>query len=185
MGRICLFILVLLPVGLFAADSAAVRTGKQVKLKGYRKLFYSIVALHPKLNSALEKELLQHYLAGSGETFVLSTADFKLLQQTVPLFTNGDSCRTITTAQNNYCYKQVDLNNDAYFGWALGTITVVYNAADKAIVSFVDKYDFNKKKKGLRSRKNEFITGVFRLLAPARARSFLVTFASDAYLIKQ
>ncbi|TWI80207.1 hypothetical protein IQ13_2879 [Lacibacter cauensis] len=185
MGRIWLFFLLLLPVAVFAVDSAAVRTGEELRLKGYRKLFYKIVALHPKLNSPLEKELLQHYLAGSGETFILSTADFKRLQQTVPLFVKQDSCHAVIAAQHNYCYKQVDLNNDAYFGWALGTITVVYNAADNEVVSFVDTYDFNKKKKGLRSRKNEFVTGVFRLLAPARARSFLVTFASDAYLIKQ
>ena len=185
MGRICLFILLLLPVGLFAGDSAAVRTGEAIQLKGYRKLFYSIVALHPKLNSPLEKKLLQHYLAGSGETFMLSTADFKRLQQTVPFFVQADSCRAVTASQNNYCYKQVDLDEDAYFGWALGTITVLYNATDKEIVSFIDKYDFNKKKKGFRSRKSEFVTRVFRILAPSRARSFLVTFANEAYFIKQ
>ncbi len=185
MGRIGLLILFLLPVGLLAGDSSAIGTGKQRKLKGYRKLFYQLIALHPKLNSPLEKELLQHYLAGSGETFIISASDFKRLQQTVPLFANGDSCKIIASAQNNYCYKQVDLNNDAYFGWALGTITVIYNAADKEIVSFIDKYDFNKKKKGLRSGKNEFITAVFRILSPARARSFPVTFASDAYYLKQ
>jgi hypothetical protein len=76
------------------------------------------------------------------------------------------------------------LNEDAYFGWGLGTITVLYNTTDAGIVSFIDYYDFNKKKKGIRSRKNELTTRLFRLLAPARARSFLVTFAADAYFIK-
>jgi hypothetical protein len=184
MLRTWFLIFLLLPVGLCAGDSLAVEAAKETKLKGYRQLFYKIIALHPTLNSSLEKELLQHYLAGSGETFVLSTTDFKRLQQTVPLFISIDSCRIIFSNQANYCSKQVDLTQDDYFGWALGTITVLYDADGKRMVSFIDNYDFNKKKKGVRRSKNEIVTRLFRLIAPARARSFLVTFADDAYLIK-
>ena len=183
MWRICLLFSLLLPVGLLAVDSTAA-TGKERTLKGYRRFLYNVLILHPKLNSPLEQALLQHYFAGTGETFIISNADFKRWQQTGPLYAKADSCKQLSSKQSNYCYRQVDLNEDAYFGWGLGTITVLYNTTDAGIVSFIDYYDFNKKKKGIRSRKNELTTRLFRLLAPARARSFLVTFAADAYFIK-
>ena len=47
-----------------------------------------------------------------------------------------------------------------------------------------DILHFDKKKKGKRKWKNEFVTRVFRLLAPASARSFLVTYNADAYYVQ-
>ena len=183
MLRFCLLILWLIPVGLMAGNLAAAPVTHEKKLKGYRKFLYGLVIRHPKLNSPFERALLKHYFSGSGETFVISAADFKRLQQTVPLFSKSDSCIILSGKQQTYCYKQVDLNEDVYFGWGLGTITILYDAAGKNMVSFIDAYDFNKKKKGMRSAKNELFTRLFRLLAPARSKSFLVTFGADAYFL--
>ena len=183
MLRFYLLIFFLLSAGLYAGNVLAAPDSKERKLKGYKRLLYGIVTRHPKLNSPFERALLKHYFEGTGETYVVSSADFKRLQQTVPLFTKSDSCIILSGKQRTYCYKQVDLNDDVYFGWGLGTITILYDAAGKNIVSFIDAYDFNKKKIGNRSAKNELFTRLFRLLAPARSKSFLVTFEADAYFV--
>ena len=179
-----LFLLLLVPSLLVAGDSAAVRVTKQKKLRGYRQLFYKVVSLHPKLNSSFEKELLQHYLLGSGETFVVSDADFKRLQQTVPLYVTNTDCKPLETNQQGYCARYVNLHDDNYFGWGVGNLTVIYQTTDQALVSFVDYYDFDKKKMGKRRVKNEFITRAFRFFAPASARSFVITYNADAYYVK-
>lgn len=178
-----LFLLLLVPSLLVAGDSAAAVVAKQKKLRGYRQLFYKLVSLHPKLNSSFEKELLQHYLLGSGETFVVSEADFKRLQQTVPLYLTDTDCKPVETNQPGYCARYVNLHDDNYFGWGVGNLTVIYQTTDQSLVSFVDYYDFDKKKKGKRSFRNEFITRMFRLLAPASARSFVITYNADAYYV--
>lgn len=167
-----------------AGDSTTYVVTKQTKLKGYRQLFYKLLLLHPRLNSPLEKELLKHYLSGSGETFVISEADFKRLQQTVPLYSANADCKPAEANQPGYCVKYVNLHDDDYFGWAVGNLTVIYKTTDQSIVSVADYYDFDKKKKGSRKLKKEFITRIFRLLAPAAARSFVVTYNADAYYVK-
>jgi hypothetical protein len=179
-----LLLLLFVPFLLVAGDSAPVHVTKQKKLRGYRQLFYKLVSIHPRLNSPLEKELLKHYLLGSGETFVISKADFKRLQQTVPLYSVNTDCKPADTNQPGYCVKYVNLHDDDYFGWAVGNLTVIYQTTEKAIVSFVDYYDFDKKKKGSRRMKNEFITRLFRLVTPASARPFVVTYNADAYFVK-
>lgn len=179
-----LFLLLFVPSLLVAGDSAAVVVAKQKKLRGYRQLFYKLVSLHPKLNSPLEKELLQHYLLGSGETFVVSEADFKRLQQAVSLYVTGTDCKPLETNQPGYCTQYVNLHNDNYFGWGVGNLTVIYQTTDQSLVSFVDYYDFDKKKKGSRRSRNEFVTRLFRLVAPASARSFVITYNADAYFVK-
>jgi hypothetical protein len=158
-----LFLLFFIPSLVVAGDSAIVISGKQKKLRGYRQLFYKLVSLHPKLNSPLEKELLQHYLLGSGETFVVSEADFKRLQQTISFYLPNTECKPVETNQPGYCVKYVDLHDDNYFGWGVGNLTVIYQTTDHALVSFVDYYDFDKKKKGDRSAGNEFTTRLFRV----------------------
>jgi hypothetical protein len=179
-----LFLLLIIPSLLVAGDSAIVTGAKQKKLRGYRQLFYKLVSFHPKLDSPLEKALLQHYLLGSGETFVVSEADFKRLQQTVPFYLTNAECKPAETKQPGYCVKYVDLHDDDYFGWAVGNLTVIYQTTDQTIISFVDYYDFDKKKKGKRRVRNEFITRVFNLLAPASSRSFVITYNADAYYVK-
>jgi hypothetical protein len=179
-----LFLLLFMPSLLVAGDSATVVVAKQKKLRGYRQLFYKLVSLHPKLNSSFEKELLQHYLLGSGETFVVSEADFKRLQQTVPLYLTDTDCRPVEAKQPGYCARYVNLHDDNYFGWGVGNLTVIYQTTDQSLVSFVDYYDFDKKEKGKRRAKNEFITRAFRLLAPGSARSFVITYNADAYYVK-
>lgn len=178
-----LFLLLIIPACLFSGDSAEVVSVKQKKLKGYRNLFYKLVSLHPRLNSPLEKELLQHYLFGSGETFTISETDFKRLQKTVPLYVGNAACKPAETIQEGYCVKYVNLHDDDYFGWGVGNLTVIYKSSENDPISFVDFYDFDKKKKGKRKLKNEFITRVFRLMAPASARSFVVTYNADAYYV--
>lgn len=179
-----LFLLLFVPSLLVAGDSATVIVAKQKKLRGYRQLFYKLVSLHPKLNSSFEKELLQHYLLGSGETFIISEADFKRLQQTVPLYITNTDCKPLETNQPGYCSRYVNLHEDNYFGWGVGNLTVIYQTTDQTLVSFVDYYDFDKKKKGKRRAKNELITRMFRLLAPSSSRSFVITYNADAYYVK-
>lgn len=179
-----LFLMLFFPSLLVAGDSATVIVAKQKKLRGYRQLFYRVVSLHPKLNSTFEKELLRHYLLGSGETFVVSDADFKRLQQTVPLYITDSDCKHADANQPGYCTKYVNLHDDNYFGWGVGNLTVIYQTTDQTLVSLVDYYDFDKKKKGKRRAKNEFITRMFRLLSPASARSFVITYNADAYFVK-
>lgn len=179
-----LFLLLFVPSLLIAGDSAAVIVAKQKKLRGYRQLFYKLVSLHPKLNSPLEKELLQHYLLGSGETFLVSETDFKRMQQTVPLYIKNADCKPLDTNHPGYYGQTVNLHNDNYFGWGVGNLTVIYQTTDQTIVSFVDYYDFDKKKKGKRRSRNEFVTRLFNLLAPASSRSFLITYDAAAYYVK-
>nr|WP_294907018.1 hypothetical protein [uncultured Lacibacter sp.] len=179
MKYISLFILLLFPVLLTAGDSTVVITAKQKKLRGYRQFFYRFISTHPRLNSPLEKELLKHYLAGSGETFTISAADFELMKLLLPQAEKQQNCKK---AENGYCIKQVDLNDDDYFGWGLGTITVVYDQTEQPL-TFIDRYDFNKKNKGQRSGRNELLTRVFRLIAPIKARSFLVTYNAEVRMI--
>lgn len=179
-----LFLFLAIPSLLVAGDPISSVTAKQKKLKGYRQLFFKLVALHPRLNSPLEKELLQHYLLGTGETFVISEADFKRLQKTIPLYSTNTECKPAETNKPGYCVKYVSLIDDDYFGWGLGNLTVIYQTGELAIVSFVDYYDFDKKKKGNRKAKNELTTRLFRLFAPAAARSFVVTYNADAYYVK-
>lgn len=179
-----LFLLLFIPSLLSAGDSVAVAFAKQNKLRGYRQLFYKLVTLHPKLNSPFEKELLQHYLMGSGETFLVSEADFKRLQQTVPLYLTNAECKPLAANQPGYCGQYVDLHDDNYFGWGVGNLTVIYQTNDHTPVSVVDYYDFDKKKKGKRRLKNELVTRVFRLLAPSSSRSFVITYNADAYYVK-
>lgn len=183
MKHCCLFLFLFLPACLFSGDSTAVVAAKQKKLSGYRNLFYKLVVLHPRLNSPFEKELLQHYLLGSGETYTVSETDFKRLQKTVPLYVTDAECKLAEANQQGYCVKYVDLHDDDYFGWGVGNLTVIYKANENDLVSFVDFYDFDKKKKGKRKWKNEFVTRVFRLMAPASARSFVVTYNADAYYV--
>lgn len=184
MKHCSLFLLFFLPACLFASDSATVVAGKQKKLRGYRSLFYKMATLHPRLNSPLEKALLQHYLLGSGETFTVSASDFKRLQQTVPLYLSNETCKPAETNQQGYCVKYADLHDDDYFGWAVGNLTLIYKANENEPVSFVDYYDFDSKKKGKRKWKNELATRVFRLLAPGVARSFVVTYDADAFYVQ-
>lgn len=134
------------------------------------------------MNSPLEKELLQHYLIGSGETYTVSETDFKRLQQSVSLFAGNEACKP-AEANTGYCVKYVDLHDDDYFGWGVGNLTVIYKAETDVPVSFVDYYDFDKKKIGKRKWKNELVTRVFRLMAPASARSFVVTYNADVYYV--
>ena len=180
----CFFLLLFIPSLLIAGDSASVAIIKQKKLKGYHQLFYKLVLLHPKLNSPLEKKLLQHYLLGSGETFLLSEADFIRLQETVSLNLTNEYCKPIEKNKSGYCTKYVNLHNDHYFGWALGNVTVIYQANDLSLVSLVDYYDFDNKEKGKRNFKNELATRLFRIVAPASSRSFIITYGADAYFVK-
>ncbi len=179
-----LLLFLFLPLWLVAGDSTALASTQQKKLKGYRKLFYQLILLHPKLNSPLEKELLRHYLEGSGETFILSDADFKLMQQAVISYGHDAICKPVGGGQMLYCVKQVNLIEEDYFGWAVGSIIVICTVAEKKMVSMADYYDFNKKKKGQRKFKNEVTTGIFRLITPSGARSFIVTYNAEAYSVR-
>lgn len=179
-----LFLLFFFPACLLAGDSTMLASVQKKKLKGYRGLFYKFVSKHPRLNSPLEKALLQHYLLGSGETFIVSAADFKRLQKTVPLHIGNAVCQPVETNQSGYCIRSVNLHNDDYFGWGVGNLTVIFHEKENEIVSFVDYYDFDKKKKGKRTIQNEFFTRLFRLLAPAAARSFVVTYNADVFYVQ-
>lgn len=179
----CLLFLLLFPAYLMAGDSTMVASAQKKKLKGYRNLFYKFVSKHPRLNSPLEKALLYHYLQGSGETFSVSAADFKRLQETVPFHIGEAACQPVETNQAAYCIRYVNLHDDDYFGWGVGNLTIIYDTVRNEIVSFVDYYDFDKKKKGKRTFKNEFFTRLFRLAAPAAARSFVVTYEANVFYL--
>ncbi|MFY7840687.1 MAG: hypothetical protein ACOVP7_10455, partial [Lacibacter sp.] len=158
-------------------DSTVVE-GTPIRLKGYRKLFYRVVCVHPKLNSPLERALLKHYLLGSGTVFKLSTADFQKMKKLLTLLPSPQTnCRPVT---KDYCLMPANLSDDDYFGWALGNITVVYNN-DQLPVTFIDRYDFNRKPKGQRRVKGELVTRLFGLIAPRKAKAFLVTYNANAY----
>lgn len=177
-----LFLLLFMPSLLAAGDSAAVTAVKQKKLHGYRQLFYKFVSLHPKLNSPLEKNLLKHYLLGSGETFLISDADFVRLQQAVSRYASNTECKPLVNAEAGYCTQYVNLHDDSYFGWGVGNLTIIYETTGKTIISCLDYYDFDKKEKGKRKLKNEIVTRLFRMLAPASSRSFIVTYGADAFV---
>jgi hypothetical protein len=153
------------------------------ELKGYKRLVFKLVSMHPKLNSALEKDLLKHYLLGSGTTYQLSDSDFVRLKKVSKFHFVDSVCRIIHSSNEQYCYRLVDLNNDDYFGWGLGTISVIFQQASGELISIADSYDFNKKKKGIRRFKNELISGIFRLIAPSSAKSFIVTYRADGYFL--
>ncbi len=159
-------------------DTISIAYNKPV-LKGYKKLFYKLIVLHPKLNSSLERILLQHYLAGSGTAFQLSDLDFNRLKKIVPAY--ADSICTPFERSSNYCIKRVNLIDDPYFGWGLGTVTCIFE--QQQLVSFFDVYDFNKKKTGERKNKLEFVTRLFGIIAPKTAKSFIVTYAKEAYYV--
>lgn len=176
---LCLF-----PVFLFAGDSAENAAVKKSSLRGYKKLLYNIVLLHPKMSSGVERELLKHYLLGSGSAYILSDSDFVRLKKTIPLYARSNQCMEDEAADHRYCVQYVDLNDDAYFGWALGNIAAIYQSGTNIVVSLADIYNFNKMKKGIRTRKNEFITRTFRFLAPASAKPFAVTYPAEGFIVK-
>lgn len=153
------------------------------ELRGYKRLVFKIVSMHPKLNSALEKDLLKHYLLGSGTTYQLSDSDFVHLRKISKFHFVDSICIVIHSNNEQYCCRLVDLNNDDYFGWGLGTITGIFQQASGELISIADSYDFNKKKKGNRKFKNELISVIFRLIAPASAKSFIVTYRAEGYMI--
>jgi len=183
MKKVICLLLWMLPFIVYAEDSTAVGDRPSQKLKGYKKLFYRVITLHSKLNSRLEKDLLRHYLIGSGLTHHLSDADFLRLKTNSIVYFNPDHCKTLYSNQQQYCIQQADLIDDAYFGWALGTISCIYQTTSGVLISIADVYDFNKKKKGNRSLKYEMITRVFNLIAPKSARSFLITYNADGYIL--
>jgi hypothetical protein len=149
------------------------------QLHGYKKLFYKIVLLHPKMNSLTERQMLKHYLAGSGSPYLFSNDEFQLLKETVPDFHKAQNCNQLQ--QTGYCTKQAVLDGNDIFGWALGTITCVYSSATNELVSFADVYDFNKKPKGKRKLQSEIATRIFRFLSPKSAKPFIVTYGIDAF----
>lgn len=166
----CLF----LSVAAYSGDTLSNK-----ELRGYKKIFYKLVILHPKINSTFERSLLKHYLAGSGVTYLVVNSDFVKLKNTISGF-EKNNCVILKSNPQYYTVK-VKLDDDAYFGWALGTITCIFNSNNSELISFVDVYDFNKKKNGQRSLKSELITRVFRLMAPRSAKAFIVSYADAAY----
>lgn len=159
-------------------DTISIAYNKPV-LKGYKKIFYKLIILHPKINSVLERNLLRHYLAGTGTAFQLSDLDFIRLKKIVPVY--ADSTCTPLEKSTNYCMRRVQLIDDSYFGWGLGTVTCIFE--QQQLVSFFDVYDFNKKKTGERKNKLEFVTRLFGIIAPKTAKSFIVTYAKEAYYV--
>jgi hypothetical protein len=153
------------------------------ELKGYKRFVFKLVSIHPKLNSVLEKDLLKHYLLGSGTTYQLSDSDFVRLKKVSKFHFVDSICKIIHSNNEQYCYRLVDLNNDNYFGWALGTISGIFQQASGELISIADSYDFKKKKKGIRRFKNELITGIFRIIAPSSAKSFIVTYKANGYFL--
>jgi hypothetical protein len=175
--------LFLLPGFLFAGDTTVMNTAHKQLLKGYKKLLYEVVLLHPKMNSAIERDLLKHYLLGSGSTYLLADSDFVRLQKTVPKYVHTNNCVMVVADSEQYCIQHIDLNEDAYFGWALGNINGIYQAGTDKLISLADIYDFNKAKKGLRTRRQEFLTRVFRFFAPRSAKAFVVTYNADGFIL--
>lgn len=176
-------VLFFLPGLLFAGDSTANNVLQKQSLKGYKKLLYKVVLLHPQMNSAFERALLKHYLLGSGATYFLADSDFVRLQETVPKYNHSKNCVLFSADCREYCVKRVDLNKDDYFGWALGNINGIYMAGTELLVSLADFYDFNKAKKGGRTFKQELLTRVFKFLAPKSAKAFVVTYHADWFTV--
>lgn len=183
MKTFCWILVCLMPFSVIAGDSATSNVRQPHSLKGYKKILYNLVLLHPKMNSRLEKELLKHYLIGSGETYLLHDSDFIRLKKTVPAYSESDNCNS--TSNQHYCSKHIDLSEEPYFGWALGNINGVYSTSNDELISIADVYDFNKAKKGARSKTHERLTRLFRLLSPASVKAFVVTYGADAYVINQ
>ena len=173
----CFFFIVMLFS--FTVTAAQQQVVYNDQLHGYKKLFYKIVLLHPKMNSPVEQRMLKHYLAGSGTAYFFSNDEFQLLKITVPDFHKDQNCNQLQ--QTGYCTKQAVLDNNDFFGWALGTITCVYSIATNELVSFADVYDFNKKPKGKRKLRSEIATRIFRFLSPKSAKPFIVTYGSNAF----
>ncbi len=180
MMRSILLLICLTPLLSFASDSSSTIHPTE-KLKGYKRILYNVVLLHPKMNSPLEKELLKHYLSGSGTTYEMSDDDFTILKQTVAVCKCGTACTPGTSSQT-YCISRFDLNADAYFGWALGNAYCIYETSTGQLVSVADIYDFNRAKAGVRKFKNELITRIFNMLSPASAKSFVVTYKAVGFV---
>jgi len=168
---------------LFAGDTTAIKTVHKPQLRGYKKLLYKVVLLHPKMSSGFERDLLKHYLLGSGTTYLMDDSDFVRLQKTVPNYIDTKNCTIVSSNNQQYCVQPVDLNDDNYFGWALGNIRGIYKSGTDELVTLADYYDFNKAKRGVRTRKQELITRVFKFLAPKSAKAFVVTYKADGFYI--
>ena len=171
------FFFILLTTVLYARSGDSVYINDE--LKGYKKFFYKIVAAHPKINSPVERALLRHYLAGSGTTVLLTDDVFVQLQKVVRERTSR-TCVPLKT-DTNLCSMQIVLDDDPYFGWALGTITCVFLPTSNQLITFADVYDFNRKKNGQRKLKSEIVTRIFRLIAPRSAKAFIVSYGTAAY----
>ncbi|MBX9785581.1 MAG: hypothetical protein K2X48_20045 [Chitinophagaceae bacterium] len=167
---VCLF----LAVAAYSGDTLS-----DNNLRGYKKLFYKLVLLHPKINSTFERSLLKHYLAGSGAAYLIAGSDFVKLKNTVTAFEKSDC--VLLKSNPQYCTVKVKLDEDVYFGWGLGTITCIFSNSSNEMISFADVYDFNKKKKGQRSFKSEIVTRIFRLIAPRSAKAFIVSYGTAAF----
>ncbi len=176
-------ILFLLPGFLFAGDTTAIKTLHKQSLRGYKKLLYKVVLLHPQMSSAFERELLKHYLLGSGSTYLMADSDFVRLQKTVPNYIHTKNCLIASSNNQQYCVQHIDLNADDYFGWALGNIKGIYQNGTDDLISLADYYDFNKAKRGVRTRKQELLTRVFKFFAPKSAKAFVVTYNADGFML--
>ncbi|MFT3844442.1 MAG: hypothetical protein QM725_05275 [Lacibacter sp.] len=182
MIRSVIFLLFFIPLTVLAADSSVTAQAEVKKLRGYKRFLFNVVLLHPKMDSPLEKDLLRHFLIGSGSLYKVSDADFNRLKQTV--LQHPQKLISDSTLYSAYRLARVDLNNDQYFGMALGNIVTISSTDSGEIISFADVYDFNKTRKGKRTLKNEFLTRTFRLLSPSSARAFIVTYNADGYFDK-
>ena len=172
------FMLITLAASAFCSDSVYTTQS----LKGYKKLFYKLITIHPAVNSPIEQKLLQHYLAGSGTTYMLTDSEFQLLKKTVAQQNLKDT--STEQASPDYVIKRISLDHDAYFGFALGTITCIYDKTKTEMISFLDVYDFNKKRKGIRKLKSEIATRIFRLIEPRSSKKFIVSYGDAAYFIQ-
>jgi hypothetical protein len=149
-------------------------------LKGYKKLFYKVIISHPSLNSPIEQKLLQHYLSGSGAVYLLTTKEFEKLKKAVA-HQREQKHELIQQTSSAYYTERVRLDDDPDFGFALGTINCVFESSTGKMISFTDVYDFNKKKKGVRSLRSELYTRFFRLIAPRSSKKFMVTYRAPAF----
>lgn len=185
MKTILCWLLIFLPIHLLAGDTTAAKMKHPPVLKGYKRWLYKIVTLHPKLNSGLERDLLKHYLLGTGTTYQLSETDALHLKEICSTYLKGEVITPVNTeAHASYRIQLIDLNANAYFGWGLGTVCGIFHPVTGQLESIADVYDFPKAKKGQRSFMNECYTRLFKLIAPSTARPFLVTFHAEGYIAK-